>query len=75
MRMSPLLAAAAGLLFSGLSAYALDSAASAPSALAPDAQWKKIGDFCGIGSWHPAVEKCELSADAFGYSNRSVLET
>jgi hypothetical protein len=25
--------------------------------------WKKVGDFCGIASWHPAIEKCELSAD------------
>ena len=25
--------------------------------------WSKIGDFCGISNWHPAVEKCELSAD------------
>jgi Polyketide cyclase / dehydrase and lipid transport len=24
---------------------------------------KKIGGFCGIGDWHPAVEKCVLSAD------------
>ncbi len=23
--------------------------------------WKIIGDFCGIGEWHPAVEKCEMS--------------
>jgi Polyketide cyclase / dehydrase and lipid transport len=27
------------------------------------ALWKKIGGFCGIGDWHPAVEKCVLSAD------------
>ncbi|SON54692.1 Polyketide cyclase / dehydrase and lipid transport [Hartmannibacter diazotrophicus] len=23
--------------------------------------WTTVGDFCGIGTWHPAVEKCELS--------------
>ena len=33
------------------------------SSMSPDALWKKIGDFCGIGDWHPAVEKCVLSAD------------
>jgi hypothetical protein len=22
-----------------------------------------VGDFCGIASWHPAIEKCTLSAD------------
>jgi hypothetical protein len=28
-----------------------------------DAVWQKIGDFCGISNWHPAIAKCELSAD------------
>lgn len=29
---------------------------------APPAKvWSTIGDFCGIGSWHPAVAKCEPS--------------
>ena len=23
----------------------------------------EVGDFCGIASWHPAIEKCTLSAD------------
>ena len=22
--------------------------------------WAAVGDFCGISTWHPAVEKCEL---------------
>ena len=27
---------------------------------APPAKvWQTVGDFCGIGQWHPAVEKCE----------------
>lgn len=26
------------------------------------AVWQTIGDFCGIGTWHPAVAKCELGA-------------
>jgi polyketide cyclase/dehydrase/lipid transport protein len=28
-----------------------------------DAVWTKIGDFCGIANWHPAIAKCDLSAD------------
>jgi uncharacterized protein YndB with AHSA1/START domain len=29
---------------------------------APPAKvWATIGDFCGIGAWHPAIEKCALS--------------
>ena len=36
---------------------------SAPSIAAPPAKvWKTIGGFCGIGDWHPAVEKCALSS-------------
>ena len=33
------------------------------SSMSADALWKKVGDFCGIASWHPAFEKCVLSAD------------
>ena len=54
-------AAAVALAFSCLSAAAVDSTYKATSTATPDAVWKKIGDFCGIGTWHPAVEKCELS--------------
>jgi hypothetical protein len=55
--------AVAALLMSGLSAHALESSAKAGSKLSADALWAKIGDFCGISKWHPAIEKCELSAD------------
>src|SRR5712692_1220287 len=51
------------LLPSALTAQALESSAKAASKLSADALWVKIGDFCGISKWHPAVEKCELSAD------------
>ncbi len=44
----------------GSSAMALDVKKSVDVAAAPDAVWKAVGDFCGIGTWHPAVEKCEL---------------
>jgi hypothetical protein len=56
-------AAGAALLMSGLAAHALDTSAKASSKLSADALWAKIGDFCGIAKWHPAFEKCELSAD------------
>jgi Polyketide cyclase / dehydrase and lipid transport len=54
-------AAALALAFSGLSAGAVESTYKATSTATPEAAWKKIGDFCGIATWHPAVEKCELS--------------
>ncbi len=28
---------------------------------APAAVWAAVGDFCGIGTWHPAVANCTLS--------------
>jgi hypothetical protein len=57
------LATGAALLLSGMTAQAVESSAKASSKLKPDAMWAKIGDFCGISKWHPAIEKCELSAD------------
>ncbi|MBV9976224.1 MAG: SRPBCC family protein, partial [Hyphomicrobiales bacterium] len=63
MRIALPVAAMATLVASTLSASALESTLSSPSSLAPDELWKKVGDFCGIGNWHPAAEKCELSAD------------
>jgi polyketide cyclase/dehydrase/lipid transport protein len=63
MRIATAFAAGAALLLSGLTAQALESSAKAPSTLSADALWAKVGDFCGIGHWHPAIEKCELSSD------------
>jgi len=57
-------AAGAALLMSGLAAHALEASAKAGSKLSADALWVKVGDFCGISKWHPAIEKCELSADS-----------
>jgi len=48
---------------SAVPALAVDSTYLATSAASVDAVWAKIGDFCGIAKWHPAVEKCALSAD------------
>ncbi len=56
-------ASAAALLLTGLSASALESRYKATSAKSAAEVWTKVGDFCGISNWHPAVEKCELSSD------------
>ncbi|HEX8486328.1 SRPBCC family protein [Sphingomonas sp.] len=29
---------------------------------APKAVWQTIGGFCGIGDWHPAIERCVLTS-------------
>ncbi|MCC0805725.1 MULTISPECIES: SRPBCC family protein [unclassified Methylobacterium] len=46
---------------SATSALALDVTKTTTVAASPAAVWKTIGEFCGIGDWHPAVEKCVLS--------------
>jgi hypothetical protein len=53
----------AAILLSTGAAFALDSSVIMTSSMSPDALWTKVGDFCGIGDWHPAVEKCVLNAD------------
>ena len=53
--------AAAVLGVSTAPALALDSTVNTQSSMSADAVWKKIGDFCGIQNWIPAVEKCVLS--------------
>jgi Polyketide cyclase / dehydrase and lipid transport len=62
MRTAAIIAAGI-LMMSTAVAFALDSSVTMTSSASPDAVWKKVGDFCGIGDWHPAVEKCTLSAD------------
>jgi hypothetical protein len=44
-------------------AAAIESSVKGTSAASVDAVWAKVGDFCGIANWHPAIEKCALSAD------------
>jgi len=46
-----------------LPAAALESSDKVTTTQSAADVWKKIGDFCGIGNWHPAVEKCALSSD------------
>lgn len=62
---SPYRFALAGLslLAFAASAQALESQASKTTSQPADAVWQKIGDFCGIANWHPAIAKCVLSAD------------
>jgi hypothetical protein len=63
MRIAAISTAAATVLISTGAAFALDSSVTMTSSMSPDALWKKVGEFCGIGDWHPAAEKCVLSAD------------
>ena len=42
-------------------ALALDAKVAKDTPATPEAAWAAIGDFCGIGQWHPVVEKCEIS--------------
>ncbi|TXN60909.1 SRPBCC family protein [Methylobacterium sp. WL6] len=53
----PVLALVAGTV----PGYAIDVAKTATVAAPLAKVWQAIGDFCGIGDWHPAVEKCALS--------------
>lgn len=55
----PALALVAGTVPS----FAIDVAKSVDVAAPPAKVWATIGDFCGIGQWHPAIEKCALSMD------------
>jgi hypothetical protein len=60
-RVLVLAAGSAALLLSCVSAFAVESEYKATSTHSPADVWAKVGDFCGIGNWHPAVAKCELS--------------
>jgi len=42
---------------------ALDVTKTIDVPAAPAKVWSTIGDFCGIGQWHPAIEKCVPSMD------------
>jgi hypothetical protein len=54
-------AGSAAIIFSCLPALAIESSYKATSTSSADVVWGKVGDFCGIGNWHPAIAKCELS--------------
>ena len=63
MRVSYQAALALGLILAASAAQAIESKASKISTDSVDAVWTKIGDFCGIAQWHPAIANCVLSAD------------
>ena len=42
--------------------FAIDLTNSIDIAAPPAKVWSTIGDFCGIGTWHPAIAKCEPSS-------------
>jgi len=54
---------ALGLLAVATAAQAVESRAFRTTSQSVDAVWQKIGDFCGIAQWHPAIAGCQLSAD------------
>lgn len=56
-------AAIAALVLSNAPALAAETSVVMASKLSPEELWEKVGDFCGIQSWHPIVQKCELSGD------------
>jgi dienelactone hydrolase len=69
------------LVVATTSTLALESRLTATSTLSADELWTKIGEFCGMPSWHPAVERCDLSADGkvrtlrFFGTSRTAVET
>ena len=61
-RLKTILAAAAAATLLSLSpAFALEVTKSADIPASPETVWKTIAEFCSIGQWHPAVEKCDPS--------------
>ena len=63
MRVAKISVAAAAFLVLIGPAFGLESSVTTTSSISPEALWKKIGDFCAVADWHPAIEKCVLSAD------------
>lgn len=50
--------AAAAVLLAATPAFALEATKTVDVAASPEKVWQTIGNFCGIGDWHPAVAKC-----------------
>lgn len=56
------LASAATLTFAGAAAHAVEVTKTADYAASAEKVWAaSANDFCGLGNFHPAVEKCVLS--------------
>ena len=56
-----LIAAVAASSLAG-TAFAAEVSKQLDVSVSPDQAWAAVGEFCGIGDWHPAIEKCELSS-------------
>jgi len=56
-----LFSAAALVALAASPALAAEVTEATPVNAAPDKVWATIGGFCGIASWHPVVEGCQLS--------------
>lgn len=54
---------ALALLAGTVPGLALEAAKSIDIAAPPAKVWATIGDFCGIGQWHPAIERCAPSLE------------
>ncbi len=61
LRLRSLVAPAVVLLAGTLPGYAIDLKKTVDVDAPPAKVWATIGDFCGIGTWHPAVATCTLS--------------
>ena len=61
MSMSRYLSAAALAVLVSTPVWALEATKQIAVDATPAQAWAAIGEFCAIGDWHPAVEKCELS--------------
>lgn len=61
MRFAKLAAVAAAALVGAATAHAAEVKQEIEVKAAPAAVWKKIGAFCSIKAWHPAVANCEQS--------------
>lgn len=53
-------------------AFAVELTRTMEVAAAPEKAWEVVGDFCGIGRWHPAVERCE-KIEKGGKSTRTLM--
>lgn len=60
MRRAPIVAAL--LLFAAAPAQAVEAQRQVQFNAEPAAVWAVIGDFCGIGRWHPAIAECKLES-------------
>ncbi|MEF2552460.1 SRPBCC family protein [Aurantimonas sp. A2-1-M11] len=54
---------AAATMMLAAPAHAVEVGKTMETEAEPAAVWAAVGDFCGIGEWHPAVTRCEQSEE------------